>query len=161
MDNLVKSKNLSKQEQKNVYLAVACGCLNSIYNNIPGPRHQKRKRSCQQAHDMVLHTIAPVLPPVLPHNMELFKDTIHASSIILDDLGEEYIQRIHIMLNLASFCLNELPANDKVWRKFNPLFDLWPGVWNNKDDIKAGERIFIRIDAEVQIQVAQRGGVIL
>jgi hypothetical protein len=162
LDNLgIVQKNLSEQEKKNVFLAIACGCLQTIYSETPGPRHLKKKRSCSQTYDKILNDIAPLLPRVQDKNMQLFKDTIHASNVVLLDIIKDGATRIHVLLNLASFCLQELPLKDKHWEKFNLLFDLWPGVWNNKGDIKSGERIFLRIEAEVQILVAQRGGVIL
>jgi hypothetical protein len=92
--------------------------------------------------------------------MQLFVDTIRASDKVLKEFVKSGSQRVHILLNLASFCLNELPLKKKHWDSFNPLFDLWEEAYAYQD-IKSGERIFLRIEAEVQILVAQRGGVLL
>lgn len=161
MQDLIQSRNLTKQEKKNVFLATACGCLGEIHDKTPGPWHLKKKRMLRVARQAILDDIGPMLPRVTDNNMELFIDTIKASDKVLKELmknNEE--KRDHVLLNLASFCLNELPLRDKHWNKFNPLFDLFEGV-HEYQDIKSGERVFHRIESEVQILVAQRGGILL
>lgn len=161
MEQIEITKNLSKEEKKNVYLAVAVGCLDTICGIVPGAPHKKKKRVCQELRQSILQDVIPQIPHVKPHNLELFKTTITASSTVLDNIMKDNKeQEVHILLNLVGFCLNELPAKKAHWEKYNSLFELWKTAMQYHL-VKSGERIFERIDSEVQILVAQRGGVIL
>ena len=153
--------NLTEQEKKNVHLAVCAGCLETIHDHIDEPNHSRRKRVLRQVRSMILSDLAPLLPPISVQNMEMFKETIRVSEKVMQEILEEHKNsRIHIMLNLAGFCLHELPARDKHWRAYNGLFDMWSEA-DQYIDVRSGDRIFNRIESELQIQVAQRGGVIL
>jgi hypothetical protein len=160
MDQLVTHKNLTKKEKSNVFLAIAAGCLSAIDEMTPGPDHQRKKRELLKLRSTLIKDIGPVLPRVTDHNLELFKDTIHASDKVLKKIIDTPQQTVHVLLNLAGFCLHELPLKNKHWEKFNTLFDFWPNAYKHQD-ILLGDRIFHRIESEVQILVAQRGGVIL
>lgn len=154
-------RDLTEKEKKNVYLAVAAGCLETIHNGIDGPHHSRRKRVLRQTREMLLRDIAPILPMINRHNMEMFKQTIQASETVLNQIiDENKAQKLHIILNLAGFCLHELPMRDKHWKAYNSLFDMWDEA-TKYIDVRSGDRIFQRIESELQIQVAQRGGVIL
>jgi len=153
--------NLNEQEMKNVYLAVACGCLKTIKGIVPGPEHSKKKRVLMQLHDEILQTGSRRLPRVSPKNLEMFKDVINASAKVLDDILKETGKMgTHVMLNLVGFCMENVPLDKKHFRKYNALFDLWEEAYQY-EDTRAGDRVFERIGAEVKILVAQRGGVIL
>lgn len=154
-------RNLTEKEKKNVHLAVAAGALETIYNNLDEPKHSRRKRTLHNVREMILTDIAPLLPMINHHNMEMFKETIYCSERVLNQiLDENKGQKLHIMLNLVGFCLHELPTRDKHWRAYNSLFDMWDEAYHY-NDVRSGDRIFERIEAELKIQVAQRGGVIL
>jgi hypothetical protein len=160
MGSILRQNNLPQKEKKNVHLSVACGCLNYIYNATPGPNHSKKKRMLRQTYNQIIREVGPQLPQVSDHNMQLFKDTVTASGVVVQDIVDNGGIESHVLLNLAGFCLNELPLKDKHWKKFNSLFDLWEDAYEYKD-VRSGDRIFNRIESEVQILVAQRGGVIL
>jgi hypothetical protein len=161
----LKSKvniTLGEKEQKNVFLSVACGCLATVKNSMPGPDHQKKKRVLQDLRDDILATIAPKLPSIKEQNLKLFTDTIEASGKVMDSIMTEQPKRngTHIMLNLVGFCLDQLPPSAKIYRKYNALFDLWEDA-HKYEDARAGDRIFYRIESELQILIAQRSNGIL
>jgi len=160
MEQLKTTRNLSDREKKNVYLAVACGSLASIHENIPGPSHQRKKRVLRKVHEEIYMDIAPRLPRVEKHNMALFIDTVKASRKVMDEIVKSGRQEVHVLLNLAAFCLRELPLRKKHWDLFNPLFEMWENA-SEYQDKRSGERIFLRIESEMAILVAQRGGIIL
>ncbi len=161
MQQLATHRNLSEKEKKNVFLAIAAGCLKAAHDTIPGPEHQRRKRELRALKDRLLRHVYPRIPPVAPHNMELFKDTIRASEKVLHQILEETGQQaVHVLLNLAGFCIEELPLQKEHHQQYNALFDLWLDARQYKD-VRSGERIFARIDSELQILVAQRGGIML
>jgi len=155
------NKNLSKEEKKNVFLAVASGCFYTVHNMIPGPSHQKKKRVLRKLGDEIIQYAGRKIPKVREENTQLFHDTIVVSGEVLDRILEETGQQgAHVLLNLAGFCLEELPLNKRHYEKYNQLFDLFPDATRYKD-IRSGERIFTRIESELEILIAQRGGAIL
>ena len=160
MQDLLRKKNLTGREKKNVFLAVACGCLSGISDEVPGPTHQKKKRVSQMLREELIRDVAPLLPRVADHNMDLFIDTIKASEVVLKEIIGEGIQIIHVLLNLAAFCMEELPVKDKHKEKLVALFGMWDDAYAYQD-VRSGDRIFTRIETEVQILVIQRGGVLL
>jgi tRNA isopentenyl-2-thiomethyl-A-37 hydroxylase MiaE len=155
------NKDLSVEEKKNVFLAVASGCFYTIHNMIPGPSHQKKKRVLKTLGDEIVRYASPKIPQIQKENMQLFEDTIVASGVVMDQILEETgLNGTHVMLNLAGFCMEELPLNKRHYEKYNRLFDLFQNATQYKD-IRSGERIFTRIETELEILIAKRGGVIL
>lgn len=155
------SLNLPETEKKNVYLAVAAGCMETLEKHAPGKPHSRVKRELRQLRTMLIHDLAPRLARIHASNMRLFKDTIMASEKALEAISKEHKQeQRHILLNLAGFCMEELSADDKHWRRYNKLFDLFPEAQQYKD-VRSGDRIFTRINSELQILVAMRGGEIV
>jgi hypothetical protein len=153
---------LSEEEQKNVFLSVACGCLTTIKQGVPGPEHLKKKRVLQELRDDILDYVSRRIPGIKQGNIKLFTDTIEASGKVMDQINEEQPERnsTHIMLNLAGFCLDKLPLAPKHFRKYNALFELWEGAYKY-EDTRAGDRIFNRIESELKILLAQRSGALL
>jgi hypothetical protein len=153
--------DLPTEEKKNVFLAITVGCLNTIHNSIPGPPHQRQKRVLRDFAQQILSHVSKRIPKVEEENIELFNATITASASVMDHILEETGQQgLHVMLNLAGFCMDKLPLTDWHHKKYNSLFDMWIGA-DKYEDAKSGERIFHRIESEVKILVAQRGGIIL
>jgi hypothetical protein len=147
---------INVEEKKNVYLAVAVGSLRSVYTIMGGYPHSKGKRVCMQTIENLMNNVAIKLPGVKDINMELFKSVILASQTVMDNIADTGKHKpIHILLNLASFCMEELPMKPKYWRKFMQLFDLYDKA-DVYEDVRAGERVFTRIESELEILTAQR-----
>lgn len=161
MEQIPLHKNLSKEEKKNVYLAVACGALQVVHDIIPGPEHQKRKRILRQLRADILRYGSARIPKVAPHNMQLLKDTIIASEQGLAKILEEGNNNVfHILLNLAGFCMEQLPLQPDHFKRYNEFFTIWSDAYHYQD-VRCGERVFNRLDSEIEILVAQRGGILL
>lgn len=156
----LNKKDLNNDERKNVFLVIACGCFNTIHNSIPGPPHKKQKRVLRTLAEELLQYVSPRIPKVESYNLSLFEDTIKASGTVLNKiLDESGSSGLHIMLNLAGFCMEKLPVSKSNIAKYNSLFDMWEEA-QQYEDCKSGDHIFARIETEVNILVAQRGSTI-
>lgn len=161
MEQISITPTLPCKEKKNVFLAIAVGSMNTINSSIPGPDHKKQKRCLSQFSTDLLHYVGPQLPPVAPHNMQLFQDTIIAGGRVLEQiLDETGFQGAHVMLNLAGFCMEQLPTNKRLEKRYMKLFEMWEGARKYKD-VRSGERIFCRIESELEILITQRKGCIV
>ena len=79
-------RDLSEREKKNLYLAVAAGCLATIEDNLDERPHSKRRRSFREARAVLMKDIAPRIPRVEEHNMQLFTDSIRVSEKVLNEI---------------------------------------------------------------------------
>jgi hypothetical protein len=161
MEQLKINKHvLSAGEKKNVLLSIACGCLNTVHNAIPGPPHKKQKRVLRTLATEIMAYVGPRIPRVESRNSQVFHETITAGAKVMDQiLDENGTAGLHIMLNLAGFCIDQLPVSKSNIAKYNSLFDMCDGAHRHQDK-KSGEDIFKRIEAEVTLLVTQRGGAI-
>ena len=69
---------------------------------------------------------------------------------ILMESGSNWL---HILLNLVGFCMEELPLKNDHYKKYSSLFEMWDNACEYKD-VRSGERIFNRVNSELEILVA-------
>ena len=150
---------LNEKEMQSLYLAVSCGCVKLIMQLVNEKSHSRRMRKLQDCHDVTLSDMIRRLDPVLARRIELFNLYTEGANTLLTEIAEDAPSNIHVLLNLAFYCYRQLPVRDKHYQRLVALFDLFDGVWKNKENTKSGERIFERIDEQVHILVAQRGGI--
>ena len=148
---------LNSKQMKNIYLATLCGCFNAIYSVTPGPVHLKTKRCLSDLHGSVVKGLIPFMAPVHASNHDAFQNHVKACNIVLSQIKGNGATMHHVLLNLAGYCLEKLPAKENHLVKFRELFNLWHGVWDTKDYTELGDVIFARIDKELKAIVLQNG----
>lgn len=156
MDQIELFKPLSDKDFKSVYLAAGCGCLTMIRRLVNEPKHSRKMRKLEEAHNTILKDMLPRLGPVSPAGRALFKDYVESINIVLLEIAKDPADNIHVLLNLAFYCMRQIKVRDKHFQRVADLFDLFDGAWKNKHNDKGGLAIFKRIDEEVHIIVGQR-----
>lgn len=78
---------------------------------------------------------------------------IDASAGVLEEFGDK---KIHAMLNLAAFCMEENKEifTENTFYNLRKLFTFFHGS-DCYEDIRLGDRLFTRLTTEVEIEIAQ------
>ena len=139
---------------ENICLAVSVGALKSVAEMIP---HQGRQLGVTLRLANSIHKNAHKLRSINQTELGIITTSIQISAEIVDSfVGENYN---HIMLNLVSFCMEELKPilspNDFLTLK--KLFECFHQS-DCYNDIRLGDRVFTRMMSALEIEIQMQGG---
>ena len=132
-------------------VAISVGALKSVSEVLQS--NSRQSGICLRLAKSI-HKKANKLKGISPKEVEIITDCINMSAEMVDSLkGENYC---HMMLNLASFCMEEikhiLSPND-FWN-LRKLFDCFSAS-DSYNATRLGDRIFTRLMSELEITVKE------
>ena len=158
MEQLTTVKPLPEYALTMLRLSVAYECLNAMSQITPGADHTKLKRTTAQLAEKFIKDIRPRLVGIRPRDMRLFKEYAASSTAVIEDITKNGATRVHVLLNLVSYCMEKIPTRAGHWTKLEELFKMssGTGAWHVKEDKKllSGDSIFARIERELKIPLA-------
>ena len=135
---------------ENIYHCVAIGGLISLVQGQPQP-HTRRATIGQDLADRLLYDMTPLLPRVSDETIAIGTEAVNAMAETGTRLARELQIDIDIIvLNLVSFCMDELPCSRVHVRRLRKLIDCYPGV-DQYEAIRAGHRVWERMTSECKI----------
>ena len=138
---------------RNIYHCVAIGGLDAIKNEQPQP-HTRIARLCGELSTMLLHDLTPVLPKITGETLSIGREVLGA----VEDSGTRIAKEMKIsmdvlVLNLVSFCMDELPVTKRHVRRLQAIFECFPTV-DQYESARAGHRVWERLRSECEICLA-------
>jgi hypothetical protein len=143
------------QQKQNVYLAAVIGGLRVLAKAEP-TRHTRKAVQCFNTADSILLEAALKIPNIQNEHIEDAKTALLAMEDVFDSICKtEGISYEHIALNLILFCMEELPLSPKQFRAMGRIFRCYHHA-DSYEAIRAGERVWTRLETEIEILTAQK-----
>lgn len=139
----------------NIQMAVAVGALNCLAKAEPAD-HTKKARICSQlARDLVRHC-SQYLPLVTKSVIEIGSMAIKASEeVCLKIVDEEGVDLADVLVNLAAFCMDELPIKERHKRQLQEIVACYDNA-GSYEETRLGHRVWQRLETEIAIQLAMK-----
>lgn len=132
---------------RNIHHCVAIGGCAHLEAQQPAP-HTLKARLCRQLADQLLHKTTFDLPVVTERTLEIGKQAVNAMAEAGERIARETNTSIElVVLNVVSFCMDELPTTARQQHLLRNIIDCYDGV-DQYSAIRAGHRVWERMRAE-------------
>lgn len=149
---------LTRIEYNRLLLATGLGCLNGITLLIPGEGHSRKKRFCENLYKSLNRSLSRKMPECQLDSTPLLDAYMDAGNEILAEFASKGEGPIHMILNLAYYCLEKLPLNRYHLERLVKLFDLFEEAAIHPDLCASGDAIMERMGGMARTAIVAKGG---
>lgn len=135
-------------DKQNVCYALSVGALTVLLDSEPAS-HTRRARAFYGVLDIIA-SVAYKIPPVNPLEVEEYEKLFTCLETFLPKLVEEGATYSDLLLNMALFCIEELPSHSLFNERWLRVASCYPAT-DQYEAIRMGDRAFTRLCTEMEI----------